>query len=81
MVYTINDTQYVLVKLPVVDDDDGKRKIFEKQIEKYKCLVVDFEIMRGNLTLINFLFGSTKIKISLLVPANHIEEFNKEVFK
>lgn len=80
MVYTINDTKYVLVKLPVADDRP-KQKKFEKQLEKFNCLVVDFEIMRDKLTLFNFLFGTTKIKISILVPENNIIEFNEEVFK
>lgn len=78
MVYTINNTEYVLINVPVVD---AHRKRFDKTMKRFECIVQDFEIMQNNLTILNFIFGTTKVKVSVLVPSKHIKEFQEEFFK
>ena len=71
MVYTINNKEYVLVKVPLADKSIDEIISVMKQ---HNCIVQDWEIMvRG-------FFLSHKIKISVLVPSENIEKFNEQLY-
>lgn len=76
MVYTFNNTEYILLNIIAIDSEIKK---VDNAIKKYECIIQDFNIMRTNLTLLSFLFGSTKTKVSILVPTKNLDKFNKEI--
>lgn len=76
MVYTFNNTEYILLNIIVID---GKTEKIDNAIKKHGCIIQDFNIMRTNLTLLSFLFGTTKIKVSVLVPTKNLDKFNDEI--
>lgn len=77
MVYKINDTEYVLINVVLVEE---KIKKISKTVDKYECIMQDFEIMRCNLSLFTFLFGSRKLKVKIFVPSKNIIQFDKELY-
>jgi|JI10StandDraft_1071094.scaffolds.fasta_scaffold191584_3 hypothetical protein len=78
MVYKINDIEYVLVNVVLVEEDLKK---ISKMVDKNECIMQDFEIMRCNLSLFTFLFGSRKLKIKIFVPSKNIIQFDKELYE
>lgn len=77
MVYKINDIEYVLVNVILIEENIKK---ISKIVDKNECIMQDFEIMRCNLSLLTFLFGSRKLKAKLFVPSKNIIQFNKELY-
>lgn len=78
MVYTINNTEYVLINVLLVE---SHAKRLDREIKKYEGIIQDFNVLRTNLSIISFIFGSTKIKVSVLIPSKNVKQFSEEVFK
>jgi hypothetical protein len=78
MVHKINDIEYVLINVVLIEEETKK---ISKMIDKHECIMQDFEIMRCNLSLFTFLFGSRKLKVKILVPSKNIIQFDKELYK
>lgn len=71
MVYTINGKEYVLVKVPL---DDKSVEEITSAMKKHNGIVQDWEIMvRG-------FFLSHKIKISVFIPSENINQFNEDIY-
>jgi hypothetical protein len=78
MVYNINSIEYVLVNVIVIDSNKGK---FNSLMNKHKCIVQDFILIRGN-SIFTFLgLYSPKVKLSVLVPSKDIVEFNEKLYE
>ena len=77
MVYNIDNIEYVLVNVIISDDN---RKKLEKSMDKYKCIVQDFTLLRGN-SIFTFLgLYSPKTKLTVLVPTKNIIQFNHDLY-
>lgn len=77
MVYNINEVEYVLVNVIISDDN---RNTLESLMDKYKCIVQDFILIRGN-SLFTFLgLYSPKVKLAIFVPTKNIIEFNNQLY-
>lgn len=77
MVYKINDVEYVLVNVILIEEEIKK---ISKIVDDNECIMQDFELMRCNLSLFTFLFGSRKLKVKLFVPSKNIIQFNKKLY-
>ena len=77
MVYKINDIEYVLVNVILIEEDIKKTS---KIVDDNECIIQDFKYMRCNLSLFTFLFGSRKLKVTLFVPSKNIIQFNKQLY-
>lgn len=78
MVYIINEIEYVLIHIPITEE--GKSKRNQKIINKYNCIIQDFNIIQGNFNLISFLFSASNlVKFSILVPTKNVLDFLKEI--
>lgn len=77
MVYKINEIEYVLVNVILIEDEIKK---ISKIVDDNECIMQDFEIIRCNLSLFTFLFGSRKLKVALFVPTKNIIKFNKSLY-
>jgi hypothetical protein len=77
MVFNINEIEYVLVNV-IINDDNRKR--LEGLMDKHKCIVQDFILIRGN-SLFTFLgLYSPKVKLAIFVPTKNIIEFNNQLY-
>lgn len=71
MVYSINNTEYVLIKTPV---HEKNMKELTNAVKEFDCIIQDWEV------LMRFLFLSPRIKISILVPAKNVKKFSDKLF-
>lgn len=73
MVYNIDGTEYVLIKVPL--DAESTMDEIQKSVRKYGAILQDWEFAYRSL------FFGAKIKVSLLVPSKNLKEFNERLYK
>jgi hypothetical protein len=72
IVHKINNEEFVLIKVPVSSD----RVMLElnEAVNEFECIIQNFEVMTRSLF-------SSRVKISVLVPAKNVFKFNDKMYK